>query len=89
MLGSKVDFGQVKSIEAKKKTRSLALDLYRLLHFAKDVMGQEGGPSQILLCQAIGRKITFYMYTLVGRSTIRQISRQAKHPLLNVDFHFI
>ncbi|KAL9542973.1 hypothetical protein MBANPS3_008337 [Mucor bainieri] len=68
MLGSKVGFGEVKSIEAKKKTRSLALDLYRLLHFAKDAMSQEGGPSQILLFQAIGRKITFYIYTLIGEA---------------------
>lgn len=68
MLGTKVGFGEIKSIEAKKKTRSLAFELYRILHFAKDAISTEDNPSQVLLFQAIGRKIAFYIYTLIGEA---------------------
>jgi hypothetical protein len=60
--------GEIKSIEAKKKTRLLCLDLYRLLHFSKDIVGNKNGCDPILTFQSVGRKITFYIYTQIGES---------------------
>jgi hypothetical protein len=67
MLRDEVSFGEVKSIESADKTRSLALDLYRLLHFSKDAIDHLGY-NQVLSYQAIGQKLTFYIFILLGES---------------------
>jgi hypothetical protein len=70
MLGKGVSCGgEVKSIEAKEKTRSslLCLDLYRLVHFSKDLVDDKHF-SQVLCYQAIGLNIVLFVYTLLGDS---------------------
>jgi hypothetical protein len=59
-----MSFGEVKSIESKGKTRSLSLGLYRLLHFLENTVDHHGYNQ--VLDQAIGPKLTSYIYTLLG-----------------------
>jgi hypothetical protein len=66
-LGQPFGFAEVKSQKQEKKIRNLTLDLYRLVHFAKDSI-DNANFKNILLFQSVGAKTTFYMLTLLNEA---------------------
>ncbi|KAI8877001.1 hypothetical protein K501DRAFT_161059, partial [Backusella circina FSU 941] len=60
-------FAEVKSQKQEKKIQNLTLDLYHLVHFAKDLIDNSNF-EKVILFKFVGAKATFYMSTLLNEA---------------------